>query len=122
MKVKLKSIHELQAVYSVVAAMAATLADEATRPAGDGERPHVRMACRLVALEVHKLALSIAMKLATPSSSHSIRMNAHAGLALLSAWYAIDATEIDNPLAFALMSEIMDNLERSYGGHLITYK
>lgn len=82
MKVKLKSKHELQAVYLVVANMA--------------------------------------MKLAMPSDTYTLRINAHGGLALLSAWYAVDVTEINDPLAYAVMSEIMDNLQKAYGSQTIT--
>jgi hypothetical protein len=120
MKVKLKNRQELQAVYLVVANMATKLAEEATRPTKPNEREHVRMACRLVALELHKQALNIAMKLAMPSDTYTIRINAHGGLALLSAWYAVDVTEINDPLAYAVMSEIMDNLQKAYGSQTIT--
>lgn len=119
MKIKLKNTGELRAIYEVVSAMSATIAAEATRPAAAGERPHVRMAARLVAVEVQRLALAIAGKLVMPAAKPSLALGPSAGLALLSAWYAVDSTEIQDPLAYSLMVQITDALERAYGGQTI---
>lgn len=117
MKIKFKSQSELAAAASIIRQLFDVAVQRARQFYKDGNLTQEDLHQRMVTLHLLDVANDCYARTVMPRKQHCIKLTGPEGLALLSAWYSTDNTELDmEPQGLAVISDIAEQLEKTLCG------